>query len=120
MSVNWNPHINELSWKYRESCEWFKFGGILWISLFWGYIEIFLSGDGVARALRIHILVRSASVNHISYTLIDEGKFNVSDSECVYGISMKNGFNKKLIVDVRNNDAFINRINAIWNYLKEQ
>ena len=29
MSVRWITHINEFSWKYRESHEWFRFGGSL-------------------------------------------------------------------------------------------
>ena len=37
MLVRRIPNINELSWKYRESHEWFRFGESLWRSLFWRY-----------------------------------------------------------------------------------
>ena len=39
------------------------------------------SGHAVARALRAHLLVQSALVNHISYTLIEENKLVVDDLE---------------------------------------
>ena len=64
-------------------------------------------------------MVQSALVNHVSNTSIDEGSLNGSDLECLYSIAMKNGPNKEQIPDINNNDAFINMINAISNYSKE-
>ena len=79
-----------------------------------------LSGHAVARALRVHILVQSVLVNHISKTLTDEGNLSESGLESLHSITMENGLSKEQIADVSNNDYFIKMVNAISNYSKEK
>ena len=83
-------------------------------------IKHILTRHAVARALRAHVLVQSALVNHISNTLIDEENLSVSGLESFYIIEMENGLTKEQIADVSNNDSFISIVNAITNYSKEK
>ena len=83
-------------------------------------VKHIISGHAVARALRAHLLVQSALVNHINNTLIDEGKVDVSELEDIYNKAMKDGMKKEDLEELGNNDVFRNTQEAMSNYTKQK
>ena len=68
--------------------------------------KLFEEVYSVARALRDHLLVQSALVNHISYTLIEENKLVVDDLESSYRKPMEKGITNDDLLNLSETKAF--------------
>ena len=74
------------------------------------------SGHAVARALRAHLLVQSALVNHISYTLIEENKLVVDDLESSYRKAMEKEITNNDLLNLSETEAFKNMEKSIATF----
>ncbi|XP_066911989.1 uncharacterized protein [Clytia hemisphaerica] len=63
------------------------------------------SGHAVARAIRAHLLVQSALINHITCTLVDQNKLVIEDIESSYKKAMDEGFTNDNLVTLSESKA---------------
>lgn len=83
-------------------------------------VKHIISGHAVARALRAHIFVQSALINHINNTLIDDGVINISEFEDVYNMVIEEGINKEQLVELSSKDVFRKTEEAFSTYAKKK
>ena len=95
MQARWISYVNEFSREHRKLNERIGLEELFEEVYSEDTVKHIASGHAVARALRAHLLVQSALVNHISYTLIEENKLVVDDLESSYRKAMEQGITKR-------------------------